>query len=43
LYKFYRKIWDDRRRAAALQQVRSLAEVDIESHLEEQRQAYEES
>ena len=35
--------WDDKLRAAALQQVRSLAEVDIESHLEEQRRAYEES
>ena len=42
LLLFYRKIWDEKMRALALQQVQSVADADIKAHQEQTRREFEE-
>ncbi len=42
LLLFYRKIWDDKLRIAALEQMRGIAKIDIQAHLDQIRDEFEE-
>ena len=42
LLLFYRKIWDEKMRALALQQVQTIADADIKAHQEQTRREFDE-